>query len=276
MQRYGSTLLPSAKNKPAVGYASTPAFTPAAPSTPPKTPSLKPPLANDSIYNAAADLAERKREEATNEFQYGLGTAGVQYGLKADPNTYSVSEMDPTSPDYNPFNQMALLRKHFENTKRGNTNRYAASGQLYSGALQNAQDDTVNDYQQGYGQLTSSFADLIHGLLSSRTAANDSADSDLAAAGADEIGRRQASPFAVSPTPTATQTAPVVGGYVAPSAVQAQSSQIMQALQAAERRPASQSPTLAQALAALPYTLSLIGGNVVHTYPDGRKVEVKK
>lgn len=174
--------------------------------------------AHDSAYNMAADAAKKRKEDADSQFTYGLGTASSQYGLRAnvDANTgqFSVAEMDPTSPDYNPFNQMAMLRQNFEKSKRGVKNRYAAQGQLYSGALQNAEDDTVEDYQRGYGRLSSGYADLIQGLISGRNNAYTSANEYLATAGGEELGRRAAAPAPAAAAAAPASAAPaMIGPY---------------------------------------------------------------
>lgn len=150
-------------------------------------------VAHDSIYNAEADRAERIRTGAEGDLTYGLTRGANAYGLRATVNpdqTFSVAEVDPKSPDYNPFNQMAMLRKHFDQTQKGNTNSYAARGQIYAGSLQNAKDATREGYNQDQAGLTGAFGDYIRGLITNKRTAGDSADEILAGAGASETERK--------------------------------------------------------------------------------------
>lgn len=253
-------------------YGSQPASPPAGTyGSPPAAPPPAP-LAHDSIYNLAADTATRRKANADSEFTYGLGVTGSRYGFRANVNpdtgAFSVAEMDPTSPDYNPFNQMAQLRKHFENSKRGVKNRYAAQGQLYSGALQNAQDDTVEEYQKGYGQLSSSFADMIRGLVSNRNNAYSGASDYLAAAGADELTRRAAQPA------VASQAAPATPYGVQPIGTASPTPDVpyTPAMTAALKRWDATAPDYT----SKPYTSPSGVRGTLHIYPGGRRVFVKK
>jgi hypothetical protein len=71
------------------------------------------------------------------------------YGYQEGGEQFSFGAVDPN----NPFSKAALLKQSFEKAQRGNTNSMAARGQLYSGALQRSQDNSLSEYQQGDNAL---------------------------------------------------------------------------------------------------------------------------
>jgi hypothetical protein len=62
----------------------------------------------------------------------------------------------------NPYSKAALLDRNFKQSTLGNTNSYAAQGQLYSGALQNAQNATTFGYLSGSNSLKNQYHDAQH------------------------------------------------------------------------------------------------------------------
>lgn len=52
-----------------------------------------------------------------------------------------------------PYSQANLLQENYRRSTRGTTNNYAASGQLYSGAYNRAQNENTRNYDIGYDQL---------------------------------------------------------------------------------------------------------------------------
>jgi hypothetical protein len=111
--------------------------------------------------------------DATYESQIGLNQRNLQNtntGLDQEQSglirSYGLD--DPTDP----FSQLHLLQRSFENRKRGNTNSYASSGQLYSGALQNAQNSAQYGYDQGYDQLRKGQNTALSGIANRRAAAS--------------------------------------------------------------------------------------------------------
>jgi hypothetical protein len=123
---------------------STPAG-PTGPSTPPPDPVYLATVAgNQSSHDiTAADLA-RDRKNAFLNYGYTQDAAG---NLTFDPT--------------NPFSQAALLKRSYDQAQTGNTNSYAARGQLYSGALQNAQNESGFQYQAGSDRLTKALTDFL-------------------------------------------------------------------------------------------------------------------
>ena len=96
-------------------------------------------------------------------------TAGLQtYGYTEDPTTHAIA-YDPN----NPYSQAALLRKNYQQAKTGNTNSYAASGQLYAGSLQNAQDKATGDFNQADNNLTRAVINFLANNTQASTTATD-------------------------------------------------------------------------------------------------------
>jgi hypothetical protein len=109
-----------------------------------------------SIINRGVDLGK----------QYGISYSG-------DPiSGISDLKIDDTS---NPFSRAALLKQAYTQSSRGDSNRLAAQGQLYSGAFQNAQNTDTSNFQQGQNSLLSGFGSDISGLLQSYLSANQTA-----------------------------------------------------------------------------------------------------
>jgi hypothetical protein len=64
-------------------------------------------------------------------------------------------QVDPN----NPYSRAALLERNFSQQQAGNTNSFAAQGQLYSGALQNQKNSTTFGYLQNKNDLRNQYAD---------------------------------------------------------------------------------------------------------------------
>lgn len=144
---------------------SKPATTPAAPTAP--TPAAnKQPV--DPTYNA--DIAG---------LDQGLWNTHVDLNASRT-NTlldYGYNETSPgqvTVDPNNPYSRAALLAKSYREAKSGTTNSLASQGQLYSGALRNAQD--VNDSQNL--QQTDSMQKALLRFLADNTKQGSRADSE--------------------------------------------------------------------------------------------------
>ena len=97
------------------------------------SPSVVPP---DASYEASVAGLTQQRDQTLTALQQQRQQALLQYGYTQDA-TGSLA-FDAT----NPFSQAALLKRNYDQAQSGNVNSYAARGQLYSGALQNAQNET--------------------------------------------------------------------------------------------------------------------------------------
>lgn len=204
----------------------------AAPATPPRA-ALPP----DASYEAQlAALAQRRDSTVTSlgqQRQQGL----LDYGYtESAPGQIA---FDPT----NPYSQAAILKRNYDQSRAGNTNSYAAAGQLYSGALQNAQDET--NFQQGKASDT-----LQKGLLAflaNNTQAGFGAGADY------NLGAGQALGDAIDRAPNNPAYNPVLNTPA----------------------PAASKATTA-GMQSIPWKDSNGRPGVLHIYPDGRKVFVRK
>jgi hypothetical protein len=217
----------TAPPKPAV--APRPATAPATPG-----PSALPP---DAAYEQTlGNLAQRRDSTIA-----GLGQQRQQ-GLLSYGYTESAPgqlAFDPT----NPYSQAAMLKRNYDQARTGNTNSYAARGQLYSGALQNAQDES----QFREGQASDALQKGLLAFLANNTQDRFTAGSDynLGAGQAlgDAIGRAPSNP---AYNPVTSAAAPAVAKATTP------------------------------AFKAVAGTDSKNNPGVWHIYPDGRKVFVRK
>ena len=68
----------------------------------------------------------------------------------------------------NPFNRAAMLQRSYTESRTRATNSYASQGQLYSGALQNAQDQNRFGYDKGHDSLRRDYNSQLAALKSRR------------------------------------------------------------------------------------------------------------
>jgi hypothetical protein len=154
------------------------------------------PAVPDQAYIGQTAANQLGYANVLNQLPGLLNRASAEYGYKVDytpgsgdvndpggQGSYSIGGVDPSNPN----SRAALLQRSYENQQRGNTNSLAARGQLYSGALQNAQDTSAHDYQANEAGNQRSFQDLLAGYFgnvgNARTSAlqgNATAFGDLA------------------------------------------------------------------------------------------------
>lgn len=135
------------------GVRVTPPPAPAAPASP-----ATPPV--DPVAEQRRILIQQGLERTEGDITAQEGDTRRQFGL------------DDTS---DPFSRAALLKQSYDNRVRGSTNSYASSGQLYSGALQNAQNTNALNYTQGTDSLRKQQDQIIADLERRRAAARESA-----------------------------------------------------------------------------------------------------
>jgi hypothetical protein len=199
-------------------------------------PSVLPPDANYEATVAgsqashditAGDLA-RQRQQAFLQYGYTQDAAG---NLAFDPS--------------NPYSQAAILKRNYDQAQTGNTNSYAARGQLYSGALQNVQNESGFQYGRGENTLKTGLLDF----LARNTSAASQNDIGLGTALGQAAGQRlQNAPDNPLYQPDASSPAP--GITPAQAAVKT-------------------------AYKTVPWKDSAGNVGVLHIYPDGRRVFVR-
>lgn len=133
-------------------------------------------LPSDSLYTTqtAANRAAydtRINNDLQSETRLGLDY-GIDFQRNADGSlgSYNIS---PTVDVSNPFSQAALLKRSYDQSVRGTTNSYAAQGQLYSGALENAQSENAFKNLQQQDSLLKQFRDNFLNIGADRAAAGN-------------------------------------------------------------------------------------------------------
>lgn len=100
----------------------------------------------------------------------------------------------------NPYSRAAALKKSWQQNKTGNTNSYASRGQLYSGALNRAQNTADGQYGEGKDALLKGFGSGARDIFNRRFQTWNSAESSIR----DALERRLQTSLA-NPLPSAPQ-----------------------------------------------------------------------
>lgn len=154
--------------------------------------------ANNLGYGTALGQLPGALNRASADYGYQVNyTPGARLADgSVDPNdpnslgSYSVGGVDPSNPN----SRAALLQKSYENNQRGNTTSLAARGQLYSGALQNAQDASLSNFNAQSAANQREFSNAIAGYFNTLQNARTAALSGNAGALGDLTNRLNAQP----------------------------------------------------------------------------------
>jgi hypothetical protein len=139
-----------------------------------------PPVVTPQPYDAnaanAALIANRNVALSRGESAYQTGNLGFDYGYNPDGSINTA----------NPYSRAALYQLLYTNSKRGTTNSLANQGQLYSGAMVNAQNENDRSYAQNEANNRLAFQRAIHGVQSGQlntfaNAGTSVSDADFAA-----------------------------------------------------------------------------------------------
>lgn len=218
-----------------------PTITPYRPTPVASTPPVLPP---DAGYEQTMAALVKARDSTVTNLGAQRAQGMLNYGYRQDSPNGPLA-FDAT----NPFSQAAILKRNFDQAHTANTTNYAAQGQLYSGALQNAQDETGRQELQQTDALQKS----LLSFLAANTQAQTQAGFDY------EAGAGQAKGDAIARAPSNPAYTPVIGaGPAGPPASPA----------AAAKAPA--------AFKSVPGKDSKNRPGVWHLYPDGRRVFVRK
>lgn len=125
---------------------------------------------------ATVNAANRTLADTLAQLQAQQTEAGQTYGFNADGTLNAGT----------PYGRAQLLQRSFDNQTRGNTNSYASRGQLYSGALRNAQNSSTFNYLANRDQLLKQYQSVLSQIGLQRQQAQDTATS------AAEVARAQA------------------------------------------------------------------------------------
>ena len=131
-------------------------------------------LQPDSLYEQALSNINAGLNTSQLLDTHDLNAAGLQAGVAFDTNEQG--QASNFRVDYSdPFSRASLLKRAFEQNTRGNTNSMASRGQLYSGALQRAQNTATTGFQQGQHELLSGFGNLASEIFRRRMEAQQAA-----------------------------------------------------------------------------------------------------
>lgn len=199
-----------------------PAPAPAAP-TPAAAPGPAAPAPvswQDSTYNQTVGAVNQSLNNLQTYLTNQGQALGLNYGVNytGDPTTGTAGnfQIDPNVDVSNPFSKAALLKKSYDQSVSGNTNSYAAQGQLYSGALQNAQNQSGLSYQQGQDALLKDFGSQFGGLYQQWLQAQQAATGQLTDAQAAALARAEASGNAFGQVASVAGPALAAGAPITP------------------------------------------------------------
>lgn len=141
---------------------------PAAPGAPGPPPALAQKPWN-AQYERAAGAAEKNYGDKLSNLGAQKVISQQNFGI------------DPGFNDYanNPYSRAALLRKSYEANAKGDTNSYAARGQLYAGSLANAQEADQGNYNQGYNTLNKEYLANLGGLSQEGARAKETEENEI-------------------------------------------------------------------------------------------------
>lgn len=184
-------------------------------------PPVAPPPPDASYEATLAGLASRRDSTIASlgqQRQQGL----LSYGYTEDPA--GAIAFDPT----NPYSQAAILKRNYDQSRAGNTIGFAARGQQYSGALQNAQDYSNSQQNQASDALQKQLGAFLARNTQQRTGAGVDFELGAGQAQGDALLRAPSNPAystvtatAASPPATAATSAtdPVVSVITAKGGV---------------------------------------------------------
>lgn len=132
-------------------------------------------------YGADVNAAQRNLDTALQTDQAQRAGLGATYGLGVDATGNVIDDKS------NPYSRAAALQTAYDQSVRGTNNSYAARGQLYSGAIQNAQNWNATQNGSRRDALIREFTSVRTGLDSRDLSARNAYQAAVDAAGAQNI-----------------------------------------------------------------------------------------
>lgn len=142
-----------------------------------------PGLPVDPFYDAAVGSANRNLAAGLAQLQYQRGQLGSTFGLGIDPSGAVFEDVS------NPYSRAATLQKLYDQSRRGTGTTMAARGQLYSGAMQNAQNQNAQTNLQRRDEMIRQFMAAQQDLRQRELSAGGAHADALAQAGSDAVMR---------------------------------------------------------------------------------------
>lgn len=164
------------------------------PTAAPPVPRPVSPMPVDPAYDAQVNAAGLKKDTTLAGLQGQQQQAFLDYGYTPQTNAgggVTGYQFDPT----NVFSRAAILQRNAQQARQGNTTSYAARGQLYSGALQNAQDTTDQSELQSQDTLQKSLLRFIAGNRAQQTGAVTGYLSEVGAARGQSVANFASNPL---------------------------------------------------------------------------------
>lgn len=132
-------------------------------------------------YGADVNAAQRNLDTTLQTDQAQRAGLGAIYGLGVDATGNVIDDKS------NPYSRAAALQTAYDQSVRGTNNSYAARGQLYSGAIQNAQNWNATQNGSRRDALIREFTSVRTGLDSRDLSARNAYQAAVDAAGAQNI-----------------------------------------------------------------------------------------
>jgi hypothetical protein len=118
---------------------------------------------------ALKDFNTSARDNIFADLTKSAGYAQADYGYTGqDTNGDGIPDTGFNVDPNNPFSRAALLQKRYMEAKQGTTNSMAAQGQLYSGALQTAQDENAFQNNAAVDENQKAFNRYLDSLVAGR------------------------------------------------------------------------------------------------------------
>lgn len=182
---------------------------PGAPSAPAAQPPAAPlgaqPVQTPTPFYGDLDAADA---EGVKDYEFTMG--GLQKKEDRGRQEFGFDTQGNIDPN-NPFSRAALLKRSYDQSVKGNTNSYAAQGQLYAGSLQRAQNETRFGFEEGLHGLKTGFDDFIDSIAQGRLQAGRERDRGTSGTAAERVRRAtetRPGPSTVPTTPEAPAAVP--------------------------------------------------------------------
>jgi hypothetical protein len=120
---------------------------------------------------APFDAALTQANDAA-DLGYGNSLAVIDQAPGALRRQYGYTDTGDIDPN-NPFGKAQLLKRSYDQAQKGNTNSYAARGQLYSGALQRRKNEDQFNYQANDALMRGQYGSDMANVAGQRAAATN-------------------------------------------------------------------------------------------------------
>jgi hypothetical protein len=120
---------------------------------------------------APFDAALTQANDAA-DLGYGNSLAVIDQAPGALRRQYGYTDTGDIDPN-NPFGKAQLLQRSYDQAQKGNTNSYAARGQLYSGALQRRKNEDQFNYQANDALMRGQYGSDMANVAGQRAAATN-------------------------------------------------------------------------------------------------------